>query len=72
MLDLEDYNARWLKAWSDKDVPALLTFYAPDTVYHDPQTADGIKGHAALSVYLTGLFAGMPQAIYRPGPYCIP
>ena len=76
-MDLTDYNARWLKAWSDKDVPTLLTFYSPDTVYYDPQTPDGIYGQAALGAYLTGLFAALPPTVYAPheiwptaGGYC--
>ena len=65
-LDLHDFNARWLAAWSRKDVPTLLTFYAPDATYYDPQTPDGVRGHAALEAYLTGLFAVLPDVTYRP------
>ena len=64
--DIADYNARWLKAWTDKDVPALLGFYAEDVVYKDNQTAAGITGHPALSAYLTGLFAATPAMTYTP------
>jgi ketosteroid isomerase-like protein len=63
---IADFNARWLKAWSDKDVERLLSFYAPDTLYKDPNTADGIRGHDALRAYLTELFAGTPPMTYRP------
>ncbi len=65
-LDLADFNARWLQAWTDKDVPKLLEFYAPDCVYKDPQTAAGITGHEALSGYLTGLFGATPPMTYTP------
>ena len=65
-LDLIDYNARWLDAWSQKDVAGLLTFYAPDVLYRDPQTAGGITGHEALGAYLTGLFAAIPPTRYDP------
>ena len=65
-LDIEDFNRRWLQAWTDKDVPRLLSFYAPDAVYKDPQTAGGIAGHAALGAYLTGLFAALPPTTYTP------
>ena len=65
-VDIEDFNARWLKAWSDKDVPALLDFYAPDTIYADPQTAAGLEGREALGRYLTGLFAATPPMTYTP------
>ena len=65
-IDVHDFNRRWLQAWSDKDVPGLLGFYAKDVVYRDPQTAAGITGHAALSAYLTGLFAATPPMRYDP------
>lgn len=65
-LDLEKYNADWLKAWTDKDVAKLVTFYAEDCVYKDPQTAAGLKGRAALRDYLTGLFAATPPMRYVP------
>ncbi|MGZ5989630.1 MAG: nuclear transport factor 2 family protein [Rhizomicrobium sp.] len=65
-LDLEKFNADWLRAWSDKDVPRLVNFYTEDAVYKDPQTAAGIKGHAALTAYLTGLFGATPPMTYTP------
>ena len=76
-MDIADFNARWLQAWSDKDVPRLVAFYADDCVYKDPQTAGGITGQAALTEYLTGLFEAMPPTTYTPdetwpipGGYC--
>lgn len=65
-MDIEDYNARWLAAWTAKDVEALIGFYAADCVYKDPQTAAGITGHDALRAYLTGLFAATPPMTYEP------
>ena len=65
-MDLAKFNADWLKAWSDKDVPRLVAFYTADCDYKDPQTAAGIKGHEALTAYLTGLFAAMPPTTYTP------
>jgi len=65
-MDIADYNARWLKAWSDKDVDALCAFYAEDCVFKDPQTPAGLTGNAALRVYLTTLFAAMPPTTYTP------
>jgi hypothetical protein len=63
--DLEDFNRRWLKAWTDKDVPGLLGFYTATTVYRDMQTAAGITGHDALGAYLTGLFGATPPMTYK-------
>ena len=76
-MDIEKYNADWLKAWSDKDTTRLLTFYHPEVVYKDNQTAAGISGHAALKAYLDGLFGATPPMRYEPdevwaidGGYC--
>ncbi|HEX7757912.1 MAG TPA: nuclear transport factor 2 family protein [Caulobacteraceae bacterium] len=65
-IDIETFNADWLAAWTAKDVPAVLGFYAPDTLFKDPQTAGGITGHAALEAYLTQLFASTPPMRYQP------
>lgn len=65
-MDIADFNARWLAAWTAKDVDALCGFYSEDVVYMDPQTAGGLTGQAALRVYLTGLFAATPAMTYTP------
>jgi hypothetical protein len=65
-LDLNDYNARWLQAWTNKDVPGLLTFYAEDIRYFDPGMPKGAIGHAELGAYLTGLFGATPPMTYTP------
>ena len=65
-MDIADYNARWLKAWTDKDVARLVAFYADDCVYRDPQMAAGLTGQTALRQYLTGLFAATPPMTYIP------
>lgn len=65
-IDIVDFNARWLKAWSDKNVSELVMFYAEDTVYRDPQVPDGLSGREALRAYLTRLFAETPPMRYDP------
>lgn len=65
-INIETLNADWLKAWSDKDVDRLLSFYSPDTVYKDAQTAAGLNGHAELGAYLNQLFSSTPPMIYTP------
>lgn len=65
-IDIAELNARWLKAWSDKDVDALMAIYAEDCVYKDPQMAQGLTGAAALRGYLAGLFAATPAMTYTP------
>jgi ketosteroid isomerase-like protein len=76
-LDLEQYNADWLKAWSEKDVDRLLSFYHPAVVYKDGQVPAGVNGHAELRQYLAGLFTATPPMVYEPdevwaieGGYC--
>ena len=65
-LDVVDFNARWLNAWSKKDVEGLVAFYAEDTVYKDPQVPQGITGRSALRAYLTDLFNATPPMRYDP------
>ena len=66
MTDIVQFNADWLQAWSDKDVERLLSFYADDADYIDPQVPAGIKGQDALRAYLTQLFAALPTTLYTP------
>jgi hypothetical protein len=65
-IDIADFNARWLEAWSDKDVDRLCAFYTEDCVYKDPQTVAGLTGGQALRDYLMGLFAATPAMTYTP------
>ena len=37
--EIATFNAAWLQAWTDKDIPRLVGFYAEDCVYKDAQTA---------------------------------
>ena len=76
-MDIAQYNADWLAAWTAKDVAELLAFYARDCRYFDPQTPASITGHDALRTYLTGLFAATPAMTYTldetwpiPGGFC--
>ena len=64
--DITQYNAQWLGAWSAKDVDRLCEFYAPDCIYKDPQTPQGLQGRGALRQYLAGLFAATPAMTYTP------
>jgi hypothetical protein len=65
-MDIEQFNADWLKAWSDKDTAKLPTFYHPEVVYKDAQTPAGLTGQDALRAYLDGLFAATPPMTYVP------
>ncbi|MDO8290265.1 MAG: nuclear transport factor 2 family protein [Parvibaculum sp.] len=65
-VDIIDFNARWLKAWSDKNVAELVMFYSQDTVYCDPSVPNGLKGREALRGYLTKLFESTPPMNYVP------
>lgn len=66
LAEMEAFNADWLAAWTAKDVPRLVAFYAHDCVYKDPQTAAGLTGREALTAYLDGLFAATPPMTYTP------
>jgi len=63
-MDLTDFNKRWLQAWTDKDVPRLVSFYTADTAYFDPQVPDGVYGEEQLTAYLTKLFQETPPMRY--------
>ena len=65
-IDIAAFNARWLAAWTDKDVDALCAFYADDCIYKDPQTTQGLVGADALRAYLGGLFTATPAMTYTP------
>src|SRR4029078_3393086 len=66
-MDIAKFNADWLRAWSEKDVDALVgRYYAPNVVYKDPQTAAGLSGSDALRASLTGLFKAIPPTRYEP------
>lgn len=65
-VDIQDFNARWLKAWSDKDVELLVSFYAKDCRYMDPSVPHGLTGREALRDYLTKLFGSTPAMRYDP------
>ena len=64
-MDIRDFNARWLQAWSNKDVEAILEFFAPNGVYRDGQSPDGIEGTEALRSYLSQMFAATPPMRYE-------
>jgi hypothetical protein len=65
-MDVAQFNRDWLAAWSDKDVPRLLEFYAVDADYRDPSVPDGLHGRTALGAYLLELFANTPPMRYEP------
>lgn len=76
-MDIEDFNRRWLQAWTDKDVATLVQFYAEDTEYLDAEVTTGVRGREALRAYLEELFAATPPMRYDPdemwaidGGYC--
>ena len=76
-VDIADYNRRWLKAWTDKDVPALARMYGENVVYRDAQVPNGVKGLPALTGYLEKMFAATPPITYEaeeiwpiPGGFC--
>ena len=45
-----------LSAWNSQDVDKVLSRYAEDCVYQDPNTRGSIVGHEAFRRYLSRLF----------------
>lgn len=64
--EIEAFNAKWLDAWSRKDSVGVSNSYTEDALYMDPQTAESIKGRAAIKEYLDKLFASQPDVVYKP------
>ena len=64
--ELEAFNAAWLQAWTDKDIPRIAAMYAQDCSYVDGANAAGLTGRAALVAYLEKLFPHLPEWRYAP------
>lgn len=58
---MEAFVDEWLKAWSDKDIQKLLSFYADEFLYLDPGTRGAITDKEHFEKYLTKLFAAFPK-----------
>jgi|SRR6516165_5842420 hypothetical protein len=76
-MDIDDFNRRWLKAWTDRNVEALLGFYDKNAVFRGPSVPDGVFGTKALRIYLSQQFSASPPIIYEhdeawpiPNGYC--
>lgn len=35
--DAQAFAREWVKAWNDHDLPAILSHYADDVVFHSPR-----------------------------------
>ncbi|MFW2828586.1 nuclear transport factor 2 family protein [Sphingomonas sp. ID0503] len=64
-MDLEDFNRRWLEAWTIKSVASVLSFYHAEVRYYDEHVPQGLIGTEALATHLTRLFATMPAWRYE-------
>lgn len=54
----ERFARGWVQAWNDHDLPAILSHYADDVVFHSPRIrtvtgrdADSLSGKQALGDY---------------------
>jgi len=65
-MDISQFNADWLKAWSAKDTAGVLRHYHPDCIYKDAQVPGGLRGHDQLRAYLDGLFAATGGMRFDP------
>ena len=62
---LQDFNRRWLSAWSARDIPHLLTFYTEDLFYCDAAVPVGVTGKAALTRYFEQNFQAMGRVHFH-------
>lgn len=58
---MESFVDEWLRAWSDKDVTKLLSFYADEFLYLDPGTRGSITNKEHFEKYLMKLFSAFPK-----------
>ncbi len=58
-----EFVGRWFPAWvgGAQSVEKLVSFYAPDAVYADPNVAKGIKGTAQLRAFFTQMLGNNPN-----------
>lgn len=52
-----EFAEKFLDAWNAQDVDAVLSFYADNVTYRDPNTKGNVEGADAMRKYLTKLFA---------------
>ncbi|MEJ5975831.1 nuclear transport factor 2 family protein [Novosphingobium sp. PS1R-30] len=64
--ELETFNADWLQAWTEKDIPRIAALYAEDCLYQDNAMPAGLNGRAALLGYIGKLFPAVPDWTYTP------
>jgi hypothetical protein len=66
---LPDDVRRYLSAWNERDVSAVLAALAPGGSYEDPTTGGPLTG-AALEQYLSGFFAAFPDVSFAVCVLC--
>ncbi len=64
----EDFARHWIAAWNARDLPAILTHYAEDVIFHSPRITDvlgtptpSVSGKAALADYWSRALALAPD-----------
>lgn len=55
----------WLPAWTGNNPEKLLTFYAPDAFYSDPNCRLGLRGHSELRPYFEKLLKKNPNWVWE-------
>ena len=59
--EVEDFDRRWLDAWNELDVPALVAMCAPGVVYDDPALPAPARGRNEVRVFLEAIVAAYPD-----------
>src|SRR3954451_12379087 len=59
--ELEDFDRRWLAAWNDLDVEALVAMCAPDVVYDDPALAAPARGRDEVRAFFQTIAIAYPD-----------
>jgi ketosteroid isomerase-like protein len=59
--NLSSFINNWLDAWTVQDIDKLLSFYAADMEYLDPNNRGELKGCDAFRAYVGKLFSAWPK-----------
>lgn len=65
-VSLESLTDKYLQAWQDHDVDAVMALHTPDTVFTSAATGTDAIGHSAVREAVSGVFAVWPDLRFHP------
>ena len=64
--DLAGYPARYLAAWSQRDLATALDTIAESVLWQDPASPEPITDHASAAAFFTAAWSGFPDLQMSP------